>query len=252
VLGSGSGGNATLVATAGMHILIDAGLSAKQLQLRIQAMEVEKIDAIFITHEHGDHVRGLKTFLKQQSVPLYTTAATAHVLKETGIVGSWKTFEAGQHFSLGDLQIESFAIQHDAVDPVGFVIRSQQKNFGLLSDAGHVTRSVIEHLKGMHGLFLEANYDDDLLAADTKRPWSIKQRISSRHGHLSNKQAAELLESIGHEHLQHVVLGHLSGDCNESALATKMIQNTLASKGLGHVNVDCACQDEPRGWWHLL
>jgi phosphoribosyl 1,2-cyclic phosphodiesterase len=251
ILGSGSGGNATLASANGLTILIDAGLSARQLTTRIEMMAVERIDAILLTHEHGDHVRGLKTFLKSRDIPIYATSATAHVLRENGIQAKWKTFEAGQGFAIDDLRVESFSILHDAVDPVGYVIRSQTKNLGIISDAGHVTQSVIEQLKGMHGLFLEANYDEDLLASDTKRPWSIKQRISSRHGHLSNKQAAELLQSIGHQHLRHVVLGHLSGDCNDSQLATATVKNALAGKGLADVEVCCACQDEPRGWWQL-
>jgi phosphoribosyl 1,2-cyclic phosphodiesterase len=251
ILGSGSAGNATLAKTERINLLIDAGLSAKQLQMRIEQMGLDRIDAILITHEHGDHVRGLKTLLKKSTIPLYATAATAHVLRQSGIEACWKTFDAGQSFSIGDAEIQSFAILHDAVDPVGYVIRSASKNFGIISDAGHVTDSVTQHLQGLHGIYLEANYDDELLAADTKRPWSIKQRISSRHGHLSNKQAAELLQSIGHQHLRHVVLGHLSGDCNDSQLATTTMKNALAGKGLVDVEVCCACQDEPRGWWQL-
>jgi phosphoribosyl 1,2-cyclic phosphodiesterase len=251
ILGSGSAGNATLAKTERVNLLIDAGLSAKQLQMRIDQMGLDRIDAILITHEHGDHVRGLKTLLKKSTIPLYATAATAHVLRQSGIEASWKTFDAGQSFSIGDAEIQSFAILHDAVDPVGYVIRAASKNLGIISDAGHVTHSVTQHLQGLHGIYLEANYDDELLAADTKRPWSIKQRISSRHGHLSNKQAAELLENISHPALRQVVLGHLSGDCNCSKIATRIMQDVLTKKGLSHVGICCASQDEACGWWSL-
>lgn len=251
ILGSGSAGNASLCSTQGLTFLIDAGLSARQLTTRLEMMGISQVDAILITHEHGDHVRGLKTFLKNKDIPVYTTSSTAHVLRESGIVARWKTFEAGQGFAFQNCQVESFSILHDAVDPVGYVIRSPQKNFGTISDAGHVTHSVIDRLSGMHGLYLEANYDEDLLAADTKRPWSIKQRISSRHGHLSNTQAAELLGKICHNELRHVVLGHLSGDCNDATIATRLMQNVLAAQGQQHVEISCACQDEPRGWWEL-
>lgn len=251
ILGSGSAGNATLAKTERVNLLIDAGLSAKQLQMRIDQMGLDRLDAILLTHEHGDHVRGLKTFLKKTNIPLYATAATAHVLRQNGIEASWKTFDAGQSFSIGNVEIQSFAILHDAVDPVGYVIRCAEKHLGVISDAGHVTHSVTQHLQGLNGIYLEANYDDELLAADTKRPWSIKQRISSRHGHLSNKQAAELLENISHPALKQVVLGHLSGDCNCSKIATRMMQEVLIKKGLSHVGICCATQDEPRGWWTL-
>jgi len=251
ILGSGSSGNATLAKSAHTTVLVDAGLSAKQLLARAQSLGADAIDAILLTHEHGDHVRGLKTLLKQRNIPLYATSATAHVLRESGIQATWHTFEAGQAFPIGDLTVQSFSILHDAVDPVGYVLRDAEKSLGLISDAGHVTHSVTQHLQGMHGLYLEANYDDDLLAADTKRPWSIKQRISSRHGHLSNRQAAELLENISHAALRHVVLGHLSSDCNCQQIATRTMQQVLTSKGLTHVAVNCASQDETCGWWEL-
>jgi phosphoribosyl 1,2-cyclic phosphodiesterase len=251
ILGSGSSGNATLAKSAHTTLLIDAGLSSKQLVARAQQLGIEAIDGILLTHEHGDHVRGLKTLLKQRNIPLYATSATAHVLRETGIQASWHTFEAGQAFAIGDVTVQSFSILHDAVDPVGYVLRCGEKNLGLISDAGHVTHSVTQHLQGMHGLYLEANYDDDLLAADTKRPWSIKQRISSRHGHLSNRQAAELLENISHAALRHVVLGHLSSDCNCRQIATRTMRDVLSTKGLADVQVNCATQDETCGWWEL-
>jgi phosphoribosyl 1,2-cyclic phosphodiesterase len=251
ILGSGSSGNATLAKSTHTTVLVDAGLSAKQLLARAQSLDADGIDAILVTHEHGDHVRGLKTLLKQRSIPVYASSATAHVLRESGIQATWRTFEAGQAFPIGDLTVQSFSIQHDAVDPVGYVLRSEEKSLGLISDAGHITQSVTQHLQGMHGLYLEANYDDDLLAADTKRPWTIKQRISSRHGHLSNVQAAELLENISHAALRHVVLAHLSTDCNCRQIATRTMQQVLNNKGHTQVTVHCATQDETCGWWDL-
>jgi phosphoribosyl 1,2-cyclic phosphodiesterase len=251
VLGSGSGGNSSLIQSQEVSLMIDAGLSGKQLRTRMDQMETSHLDAILLTHEHGDHVRGLKMLLKTIDAPVYTTASTAHVLRQSGIVANWKTFEAGQGFTIKNLQIESFAIQHDAVDPVGYIVRSNEKSFGFLSDAGHVTNSVIQRMNGIHAIFLEANYDENLLEIDTKRPWSIKQRIASRHGHLSNKQAAELVRTIAHESMQHIVLGHLSSDCNESAIAQQMINNILAELNRNHINVQCATQHETCGWWEI-
>jgi len=252
VLGSGSGGNAAVVECGGLRLMIDAGLSAKQLSLRLLHVGIDprSLDGILLTHEHGDHVRGLKTFLKQYPVPVFTTPSTARVVREAGIEGgSWKFFEAGQVFAIGGLSIETFAIQHDAVDPVGFVVGNGSKRLGFLSDAGFVTRNMTERLRGLHGLFVEANYDDGLLEADTKRPWSIKQRISSRHGHLSNAQVTELVREIAHAELARVVLGHLSSDCNTPEIILGRLGACLAEMGHGHVGLHCACQHEPSVWF---
>lgn len=254
VLGSGSGGNAAVVECGGLRLMIDAGLSAKQLTVRLQHVGIEpgSLDGILLTHEHGDHVRGLKVFLKQNPVPVYTTAATARVVRETGIEGgAWKIFEAGQGFTLGAVNIETFAIQHDAVDPVGFVVGTETRRLGFLSDAGFVTRSMTERLRGLHGIFVEANYDEGLLEADTKRPWSIKQRISSRHGHLSNHQVTELIRDIAHPALGRVVLGHLSSDCNTPDIILSRLRSCLSELGHAHVDLHCACQHEPSDWFNL-
>jgi phosphoribosyl 1,2-cyclic phosphodiesterase len=252
VLGSGSGGNAAVVECGGMRLMIDAGLSAKQLSSRLQhvGIDPQSLDGILLTHEHGDHVRGLKVFLKQNPVPVYTTAATARIVRESGIDGgTWKFFEAGQIFSLGGISVETFAIQHDAVDPVGFVLADASRRLGFLSDAGFVTRSMTERLRGLAGLFVEANYDEDLLEADTKRPWSIKQRISSRHGHLSNSQVTDLIREISHPALGRVVLGHLSSDCNTPDIILSLLRTCLGELGHGHVGLHCAGQHEPSDWF---
>lgn len=252
VLGSGSGGNAAVVECGGLRLMIDAGLSAKQLTMRLGLLGIDpaSLDGILLTHEHGDHVRGLKIFLKQNPVPVFTTPATARVVRETGIEGgTWKCFEAGQEFSIGGISVETFAIQHDAVDPVGFVVSDQTRRLGFLSDAGFVTRSMTDRLRGLAGIFVEANYDEDLLEADTKRPWSIKQRISSRHGHLSNSQVTELIREISHPELGRVVLGHLSSDCNTPEIVLNRLRTCLADLGHHHIGLHCAVQHEPSEWF---
>lgn len=254
VLGSGSGGNAAVVESNGVRVLIDAGLSAKQLTLRLGRLGIDPstLDGILLTHEHGDHVKGLKIFLKQNPIPVYTTAATARLVRENGIEGgAWKVFDAGQTFGLGSISVETFAIQHDAVDPVGFVIGHDNRRLGFLSDAGFVTRSMTAKLGGLAGIFVEANYDEKLLEADTKRPWSIKQRISSRHGHLSNGQVTELIREISHPALGQVVLGHLSSDCNSPALITTQLRECLGELGHHHVALACASQDDPTAWFDI-
>ncbi len=254
VLGSGSGGNATVVECGGVRLLIDAGLSAKQLCMRLMQLGVDpaSLNGILLTHEHGDHVRGLKNFLKTRPVPVFATRDTAHVVREQGIAGAiWKTFEAGQAFPIAHLNVETFAIQHDAVDPVGFVIGNAANRFGLVSDAGFVTRSMTERLRNLSALFVEANYDEELLELDTKRPWSIKQRISSKHGHLSNVQVAELLREIAHAGLSQIVFGHLSSDCNCPKKVTELFGKCLRELGHAHTALHCATQSEPTPWFEV-
>jgi len=251
VLGSGSRGNAAVVECGGVRLLIDAGLSAKQLTIRLRSVGVEpaSLDGILLSHEHGDHVRGLKVLLKQWNLPVYCTAMTGQVVREAGIrEGQWKHFEAGQGFMIRGVGVQTFSLQHDAVDPVGFVISHGAKRVGAVTDAGDVTRNLTEALRGVHGLFIEANYDDELLATDTKRPWSIKQRISSRHGHLSNTQCANLLREIAHAQLTQVVVGHLSSDCNSPECVLRALRSGLEDAGHPHIAIHCAGQDNPTEW----
>lgn len=233
ILASGSSGNAALVRSESAFILVDAGLSAKQLRERLALCNVapEEITGILITHEHGDHVKGLPQWCKQYQTPLYCNRHTATLLRsKMPEHAHWNIFETGSSFALNSLSIQTFAIPHDAVDPVGFVVQEKERSFGFLTDLGYATRLVLETLREVNGLLLEANYDEELLERDTKRPWAIKQRISSRHGHLSNGAAAEVLQHLLHGQLSHVVLGHLSADCNKEELALAAIDPILASR----------------------
>ncbi len=251
VLGSGSGGNATVISCRDGDFLIDAGLSAKQLVLRMEALGIDpdQLTGIFITHEHSDHARGLNVFLKRRSVPVYANAMTKEAL-QWGIKCevNWKVFQTGQMFMVGSLKVHAFPIPHDAAEPVGFTIESDTARFGLVTDVGCITHSMRENLKGSDALFVEANYDEELLDADTKRPWGTKQRIASRHGHLSNVQAGEFIAEIGCKRLKWVVLGHLSSDCNHRDVAIKTIQPLLETQGLNAVRLVCASQTEPTEW----
>lgn len=254
VLGSGSGGNSAVLECGGMRLMLDAGLSAKQLTTRMQSLDIDaaNLDGILITHEHVDHIKGLDVFLRKYQAPVYATAQTKKFLHDAGIKsGTWKIFEAGCQFQIGGAVITSFAVQHDAVDPVGFVIGDGIKKIGLASDMGHVTRSVTEHLRHLNALFVEANYDKNLLDADSRRPWSTKQRISSPHGHLSNDQVADLLREIAHPQLSHVVFGHLSSDCNRKDIVISQLRNCLDTLGHPHIGLHCADQNQPSDWFAL-
>lgn len=248
VLGSGSGGNATIVEAGGVRLLVDAGLSAKQLVDRMKASGVDPsvLHGVLLTHEHGDHIRGLRVLMKSLSVPVFATPSTSRVVRDGGVdTAHWKVFESGASFEIDGLSVQSFAVPHDAVEPVGFVFRHEDKSLGLLSDSGHVTRLIADRLRGVSSLFVEANYDEALLDADTKRPWSTKQRISSRHGHLSNSQTAALVAELIPTGLRRVVLGHLSRDCNQPETAIAAVRSSAP----GIAEIACAPQDECCGWW---
>ncbi len=246
VLGSGSGGNALVIDTGTTRILVDAGLSAKQLCLRMEARGIDpsSLSGIMLTHEHGDHVRGLDVFLRKHRVPIFATALTREVVEDK-LKGKadWRVFQRGQDFELGEMVVRAFSIPHDAVDPVGFVCTNHDVKVGVATDLGHITGLVRDELKGVRGLFVESNYDEVLLDADTKRPWATKQRIASRHGHLSNAQAAELVAELAGHGLRDVFLGHLSADCNCPIKAAETVTGLS-----GKVRVQIAPQEVPTDW----
>ena len=251
VLGSGSSGNSALVFSDHARLLVDAGISSKQLHLRMAELGVnpDTIDGILLTHEHRDHTRGLEVFCRKVKKPVYCSAIT-HELLSSGISDSvaWRIIEGGVPFTVGDIEVNAFRVMHDAVDPMGYVFSCGGAMLGFASDLGHVTAAMQTALQGVHTLFIEANYDDLMLQNDTRRPWSIKQRIASRHGHLSNAQTAELITAIaGGGQLQRVILGHLSEDCNHPEVALKAVNAALRGSAVDTVDVLCAGRDEPCG-----
>ncbi len=246
ILASGSAGNSALVRCGGTSILLDAGLSAKRLTERLAGCGVapETLDGIVLTHEHSDHTASLRVLCAKREIPIYANRMTAAALEVGSMDGfrNWRFFASGTEFSIGALTIEAFSVPHDAADPVGFLVRNASATFGLLTDLGHATQLVIERMREADALFIETNYDDDLLQRDTKRPWSVKQRISSRHGHLSNRAAADVVGELAEGRLSRVLLGHLSRDCNAEALAVGAITERIVRAGR-ETPVYCAAQD---------
>lgn len=253
VLGSGSGGNATLVESGGKYLLVDAGLSAKQLCLRLEALGVApgSLSGILLTHEHGDHIRGLDVFLRKHRCPVVASIMTGRVVQENlKEPAEWIAFEGGQAFSWEGFDLKTFALAHDAVEPVGYVISANGHTMGVATDLGHVDSQVLSTLKGVEGLVLEANYEWAMLEADTKRPFSTKQRISSQHGHLSNEQAADLVAELVPEGLKNVILGHLSSDCNTAEVAIGVVRKRIG--GDCELEICCATQNEVTKWQNLI
>lgn len=255
VLGSGSAGNAALVTTDRCRLLLDGGLSARQLVTRLGTLglQPDALDGILLTHEHGDHAGGLEVLCRRwPEVPLFCTRLTGDALRHAAGPESalarhahWRYFGGGKEFTVGDLTVASFPVPHDAAEPVGFVLhQGATAALGFLTDLGHATKLVIERVREATTLLLEANHDEALLAADTKRPWSVKQRITSRHGHLSNAAAAEVVARLleaGGGRLRRTVLGHLSRDCNRPDLAIAAVRARAEGAELECV---CAAQGE--------
>jgi phosphoribosyl 1,2-cyclic phosphodiesterase len=247
VLGSGSAGNCTLLETESSRLLIDAGLSARQITTRLSTLGVapERIDGILLTHEHSDHARALEVWSKRFGTPVYANRLTAEALSRSVPSVQWRHFVTGTAFELAGVQVTSFPISHDAAEPVGFVFGYGGVEAGFLTDLGFATRLVMERVKSVHTLVIETNHDEKLLQEDTRRPWSVKQRITSRHGHLSNAAAAEVLAGLVPGPLRCAVLGHLSGDCNRPELALGTVRSRLAGLGGEAVALHCALQHEP-------
>jgi len=249
MLGSGSAGNSALVATDHCKILVDGGLSARQLVLRLEKCGVmpEQVDGVLLTHEHGDHICGLEVLCRKFEVPIYCNALTAEAVRsgnsfERGC--NWRIFPTGAEFSICDITVQTFPVPHDAVDPLGFVCHAGSGSLGFITDLGYVTKMIVERLRQVQTLVIETNHDEKLLQNDAHRPWPVKQRIQSRHGHLSNSAAAGVIEELLPGKIERVVLGHLSRDCNTPELALNTVCASLAKCGRTDVEIQCATQFE--------
>ncbi|MEL7060962.1 MAG: MBL fold metallo-hydrolase, partial [Acidobacteriota bacterium] len=211
VLGSGSAGNAIVVEASGRRLLIDAGFSCRRLvdRLRMLGVEARSLDGVLLTHEHGDHTRGARLLARRFDLEVLATRGTLDgvVLDETTRT---RTIRSGEPFELAGLRVESFALPHDAREPVGFALEdSGGCRLGVVGDLGCRTQLAWARLRDLDALVLESNYDLQMLRSGPY-PWVIKQRIAGRHGHLSNEEAGHGLRELVSDRLRHVVLYHLS------------------------------------------
>ncbi len=229
LLGSGSSGNATLVTDGRSSVLIDNGLSYVRLAERLAkaGLSAGDLDAVFVTHEHADHSKGLGVLSRKVDVPIFASRGTCEVLpKGLGPLRRLEAFEAGEDIHVGDLTISSFSVAHDACDPVNYTVKNTRAKIGFATDFGHCSHLIRTRLAGSHALVLESNYCPDMLRNGSYPP-SIRQRISGRLGHLSNHDAAALMSFLAHEGLQLVVLVHLSQENNLPELAHRLAREAL-------------------------
>jgi len=246
ILGSGSSGNSAYVETGEARILVDAGFSGRQLRRRLAEIgrAPENLTAILITHEHTDHISGLTGLADRLGIPVYCNRATKEEIERIlGVRAGFHLFTTGASFEIGDVMVETFAVPHDAQDPVGFLLRTPGGNIGFVTDLGHFTRLVGERVRHANALVLESNHDVKMLQDCPHRPWSLKQRILGRHGHLSNEACADAAEAIMTAGLRHLYLGHLSRECNKPELARRVVHQRLESIGARHVHLELTAQD---------
>jgi phosphoribosyl 1,2-cyclic phosphodiesterase len=244
-LASGSKGNCIYFGTKQTKILIDAGISTRAIKTRLAEIHVDlaEIDAILVTHEHTDHIQGLKTLADQYGFPILANQETAKGIVEAfHECPKFKIFSTGETFEFGDLEIHPFSIQHDTLDPVAFTIRVDGLKLGFCTDLGFATSLVQTHLQQCDYLYLEANHQPSMVYA-SPRPMVYKQRVLSRTGHLSNEACGHLLAHVYHPALKHVHLAHLSKECNSPEMALSVVKSILETKGF-QVEISIAAQDK--------
>lgn len=245
MLASGSSGNSALVATNRTRLLIDAGLSLRELARRLASIDElpEKIDAVLITHEHSDHVSGLCRLARKFKIPIYVTRLTAPEIDWEACGPHLETFQAGASFMVGDIAVDSFTIPHDAADPVGFCFRAEGIKIGIATDLGYIPDSIKFHLRSSHALLLESNHDLEMLKVGPY-PWMVKQRVMGRNGHLSNSMVCDYLaEELGCCTTA-LVLGHLSEHNNHPELVRMGAAEALDRRGMA-TRLVVAQQNQP-------
>ncbi len=238
VLASGSTGNSIYVGTEGQNILVDAGISGRRLKESLAEVNIriEQIDGIFVTHEHDDHVRGVGVIARKYGIPLYMNYNTFCKLPKT--VGNIdksliRIINTGDKQNLGGLQIESFGVSHDAAEPVGYIISANNYNLSIITDLGYVSNAVKERIRGSNAFIIEANHCVEMLRMGSY-PWSLKMRILSDLGHLSNDEAADTLVDVITENTRSVHLFHRSQENNQRDLARLTVIDTLERYLVAH------------------
>ena len=228
-IASGSSGNCTYIGTDHTHLLVDAGIPCKRIIEGLHSLELDEkdLDAILITHEHTDHINGLRVFSKKTEVPIYGTAATIEEICRMDKKGEidrqrFRIIHPDEMFPVGDFSVFPFAISHDAADPVAYRAEAEGHAAAVVTDLGTFTDYTLSHLMGLDAVVAEANHDIRMLEVG-RYPYYLKQRILSDRGHLSNESAGQLLSEVLHDNMKHIILGHLSQENNYPSLAYETV-----------------------------
>ena len=247
-LGSGSRGNGTLIEVNGTLVLLDCGFTIAQVEQRMAHLNKtpDDLSAIVVTHEHGDHIKGVGPLARRYNIPVWMTPGTARH-ERLGKLPELQLFNSHEVFAVDDLELTPFPVPHDAREPAQFVFSDGQRRLGVLTDVGCWTPHIEEQLSGCDALILECNHDSDLLQEGSYPP-SLKQRVGGRHGHLSNAQAAELLGRLDCSKLQHLVAAHLSEENNQPQLAQRSLAEAVSCEWDW---VEVADQNEGLDWRSL-
>lgn len=224
-IASGSSGNCIFVGTEHTSILIDAGISGKKVAEGLKELDrkPEELDAILITHEHSDHIKGLGVLARKYGIPVYSAPGTIRAMLESNALGKvdaslFHEIHADESFHINEMEIQPFRVSHDAAEPVAYRVNCQEKSVAVATDLGYYDEYTVEHLKGLDAVLIESNHDINMLQVGTY-PYYLKQRILGSRGHLSNENAGRLIGEILHDGLKAVMLGHLSKENNYEALA---------------------------------
>jgi phosphoribosyl 1,2-cyclic phosphodiesterase len=248
-LGSGSRGNATLLQSAETLLLIDCGFTLKELQRRLETVSIAAtdIDAILITHEHADHVRGAPVLARRFQIPVWATSGTAKCVKWGSGVELHQFNANVGHFRIGSVDIKPFTVPHDASEPCQYAFSSQNRRFGMLTDAGSITSHILEHLDDLDSLLLECNHDP-LMLQNGPYPPALQVRVAGNHGHLNNLQSCELVKQLERKNWQHLVVAHISEKNNHPDLVRSSLLNvdqTLADR------LHLLQQDHTSDWFEI-
>jgi len=246
-LNSGSNGNCYYIGNETEAILIDAGISCRETEKRMKrsGLSMEKVKAIFISHEHGDHISGLPVLSRKHKLPVYITAATERFGNLTLDKKLVKRFTADEPVTIGNLSITAFQKEHDAGDPHSFLVSSSTVNVGIITDIGIACKKVIYHFKQCHAAFLESNYDENMLM-NGSYPYHLKKRISDGKGHLSNNQALELFKKHRPPFMSHLILSHLSKNNNKPELVDELFR-----KHARGINIIVASRNKETEVFHI-
>jgi len=226
LLASGSKGNALYLKQGESALLVDAGLSGRELRRRLETIGADELHGMMVSHEHHDHVQGIGPLSRRENLPVFMHGETCRALSKVGVLDDHREIGPGERFAFRDLEVDPFPISHDAAVPMGFVVSGDEGKIGVATDLGVATRLVTECLRGCRVLVLEFNHDEEMLR-DGPYPWHLKQRIRSRQGHLENRAAGSLLREVAWEGLEAVFLAHLSETNNRPELALAAAEQAL-------------------------